>query len=118
MEDIRGNKIENGDLCIRTSFADKKSVLVYCVVFGDRSFYVRPDWRTSKENLINDIMYEGKSITSFKFEEYQIVKLNVLNEEERLIREKLINKLANFNGKGNFSVKYVKMAQELVQNFS
>lgn len=114
IKDLRGNKINNGDLCIRTSFADKKSVLVYCIVFEDRAFYVRPNWRTSTDDLLEDIMHEDKPITSCKFEQYQIVKLNVLGANESVIAEKLLHKLANFEGKGNFSHKYVKMAQEFI----
>lgn len=115
IRDIRNNLIENGDLCIRTSFADKKSVLVYCVVFENRAFYIKPNWRTSRNDLMADIACESSVITSFIFEDYQIVKLNELDDDEKLIRERLLSKLANFKGKGNFSTKYVKMAQELIK---
>lgn len=115
LRDLRGNIIEDGDLCIRTSFADKKSVLVYCVVFENRAFYVKPNWRTSKQDLINDIILHGKSITSFKFEDYQIIKLNILSKQERVIRQRLLEKLANHKEKGNFSSKYIKMAQDLIK---
>ena len=114
IRDIRNKIIENGDLCIRTSFADKKSVLVYCVVFDNRAFYIKPNWRTSRNDLMADITCESSVITSFTFEDYQIMKLNELDDDEKAIRERLLGKLANFNGKGNFSVKYIEMAKRLL----
>lgn len=114
MKDIRDNTINNGDLCIRTSFADKKSVLVYCIVFEDRAFYIRPNLRTSKDDLIDDIKDNAKSITSFKFEDYQIIKVTDINVKEEALRQMLLKKLANCTEKGNFSSKYIKMAQELL----
>ena len=115
MKDIRDNTINNGDLCIRTSFADKKSVLVYCIVFEDKAFYIRPNLRTSKDDLIDDINNNAKPITSFKFEDYQIVKVTDVNVKEEVLRQMLLKKLANCTEKGNFSSKYIKMAQELLQ---
>ena len=114
MKDIRDNTINNGDLCIRTSFADKKSVLVYCIVLEDRAFYIKPNWRTSKNDLIDDIKDDYKPITSFKFEEYQIIKVTDVNTKEESLRQILLKKLANCTEKGNFSSKYIKMAQELL----